>query len=537
MSFFAATHRPLRCPPVLALAIACISFIAISPKWTLPLFAWLGPAFLLRALRDMPLWRGLVLAYITTLIAGLIAYLHVFPFPLPVAITVAVVANAMTLVPYVLDRVCYKRINGFAGTLLLPAALILIEYLQAQGPSGTWGNMVNSQYAFLPLMQFTSVTGIWGVSFLLYWFATTANYIYERWQAKERFAFGASLYGNALLLVLLFGILRLATSPEPEQTVTVAAITTENLVVAEAQYEAAFNKPIHLPPDGAQADPIFAEVAQATLAFFAAPDALQFQPVYAAFDQVLAEMFTLSEQAVAEGAEIIVWSEAIATNVKANEAAYLEQAQTFARTHRVYFFFPVGMFHPEKVDSGGPFLENKVITIDPEGRILNEYYKNVPVPDLEPSVPGDGIIPVFDTTWGKLSPLICYDADFPGMLRQLGQNDVDLVAVPSGDWAAIAPAHSYMAAIRGIENGTAMVRATGHGTHLITDAYGRIIAEDDYFADDDHLLIADVPLIPVTTLYPRLGNVVPLICGILTLGLLLYGGATWRYQVYLRNQA
>ena len=76
-----------------------------------------------------------------------------------------------------------------------------------------------------------------------------------------------------------------------------------------------------------------------------------------------------------------------------------------------------------------------------------------------------------------------------------------------------------MASIRAIENGTAMVRPASHGLHLVTDAYGRVLAEDDFFEDDHHTLIVDVPVISVKTWYTTLGDVVPLVCGLVLVSL------------------
>ena len=129
------------------------------------------------------------------------------------------------------------------------------------------------------------------------------------------------------------------------------------------------------------------------------------------------------------------------------------------------------------------FIENKVLTFDPEGKLLNTYFKNIPVFGVEPSFPGDGTIPVIETPYGGLSPIICYDADHPQLIQQVSDQGTDMLVVPTGDWKAISPYHTHMAAIRCIENGISMLKSTSNGLSAVIDDKGRILAGYDYFDD------------------------------------------------------
>jgi len=46
-------------------------------------------------------------------------------------------------------------------------------------PFGTWGSVAFSQYGNQPLMQLASVTGLSGIAFLVSWFGSLANWIWE----------------------------------------------------------------------------------------------------------------------------------------------------------------------------------------------------------------------------------------------------------------------------------------------------------------------------------------------------------------------
>ena len=97
------------------------------------------------------------------------------------------------------------------------------------------------------------------------------------------------------------------------------------------------------------------------------------------------------------------------------------------------------------------------------------------------SIPGDGNIPVMETPYGRIATSICYDADFPAQMRQLGDKKAGLLLLPSGDWSAIAPYHSYMAIYRGIENGTAIFRQASGGLSIASDYRGRILGSFDFY--------------------------------------------------------
>ena len=127
-----------------------------------------------------------------------------------------------------------------------------------------------------------------------------------------------------------------------------------------------------------------------------------------------------------------------------HEEEVVQRGQELARQKGIYLILGLGVINPGPVDGERLILVNKTVTLTPQGELANVYLKSNPVPFAEQDYGSDDIIPVIQSPYGNLSPVICYDADFHDFMRQTGQKGTDILLVPSGDWKAIAPYHSYM---------------------------------------------------------------------------------------------
>ncbi len=107
-----------------------------------------------------------------------------------------------------------------------------------------------------------------------------------------------------------------------------------------------------------------------------------------------------------------------------------------------------------------------------------------------------GKIPVIPTELGRLSPSICYDADFPQQMRQLGKSGTSLLMLPSGDWSAIAKYHAQMALFRAIENGCSIFRQTSGGLSVATDFRGKVYGQFDYYTPGNKMWLTALNIGP-----------------------------------------
>ena len=81
---------------------------------------------------------------------------------------------------------------------------------------------------------------------------------------------------------------------------------------------------------------------------------------------------------------------------------------------------------------------------------------------------------------GQFGTFICYEAIFPGEIRQFAANGAQLLINISNDgWfgrSAAPPQHLMMARVRAVESRRWLLRDTNNGYTVSVDPYGRIVA-------------------------------------------------------------
>ncbi|GAB2603335.1 apolipoprotein N-acyltransferase [Kocuria himachalensis] len=476
----------------------------------IPVTAWLAPVFLLRFTRSQRVLVGCPVLVLAISGALLIALRGGF-FPVvdgPRYYLFVATLGLGGALPFAVDRVLAPPLAGVLRTLVFPAAVTTTEFLGTIGnPFGTAGSTAYSQYAGLPLLQLVSVTGIWGLTFLVSWFAPVANEVWEKGPSDSGVVSSVGLFAALTVAALFFGGARLAFSAPGAETVRVAALAPDRYL-SELAYAA---------PDLSEASP--AERASVRDEHFT---------------PVLDELFDRSEQEAIGGAKIIAWSEAAARTLAEDQRSVIARAAGLAREHGVYLQVSmIVQLTTSGSATGGPVNENHAVLLDPSGAIVWDYQKSKPTPG-DGHDPGPGIIPTVDTPYGRLATIICQDDFFPELVRQAGAAQVDILLLPSSDWDSVAAWHAQQTPFRAIENGTAVVRPTRQGISLATDAQGRLLGhKPDYFLAEEHTLVASVPTEGTTTWYSVGGDA---FAWASTAGLLILAGAAFRPRRNRRDQ-
>ncbi len=468
------------------LAIGAILLVFSNGRWIIPLATWLAPVFLMRFVRTQKPVRGLILGALTHIAATTMYWQGMVPVPV-VALYFLITGGygLIFFLPYVADRLLTPRLKGLAATLVFPLAWVTVEYANSlANPYGTWASLAYTQYGNLPLVQLVSVTGLWGLSFLITWFASVVNWAWEQGFDWPRVRLGVGLYVGILGAVLLFGSARVALFPPEADTVRVASLTPSRDLLAERQK--IFDRFVSGEP---------------------MTDA-QWESGRALWNTILDDLVERSQLEARAGAKIVVWPEGAASMWEEDEMANIERGRELARQEGVYLQMALGSIPPDFPNS---LIGNKLIMIDPSGKILWEYFKAKPVPG-EPVVPGDGIIPTADTPYGRVAAVICFDMDFHALIRQAGQARVDLLLAPSADWKDIDRLHTQMATFRAVENGFSLARHTSNGLAIAVDYQGQVLATSDFFTTDPQVMVAHLPMKGVRTIYSVVGDLFAWLC-------------------------
>jgi len=435
-------------------------------RWLAPLAAWIGPALIMRFARDHTVGRGYPLIIIAYVLAFLIGFGEMWfsGWGVMLMAGLALLYGFLWSLPYLADRLMSPRLPGFLSTLIYPLAAATIEFVNIHtNPVGTWGMTGFTQYGDLPLMQLASVTGMIGITFLMGWFASVANWAWENRGRSVEILPGLAAFGVVLAAVYLFGFIRLNLAPTSEtgNTVRVAGIIPASLsgisdvrnIDLQEYREAYFNKTV------------------------------------------------LESQA---GARVVVWPEISGFGPTSDEKSLITRAQEVARQNEIYLAIPLYTY-PDNIDSG-QLAENKLLLFDPAGNIVIEHIKYGGHVFEGNRIQGNGKLQTVETPFGVISGVICYDGDYPAIIQQAGWKGTSLMLVPSKDWREIDPVHTHMAVFRAIENGMSLVRQTDDGLSIAVDPYGRVLAQTDFFGASDRTMVAQVPVKHVTTVYTLFGR-------------------------------
>lgn len=143
---------------------------------------------------------------------------------------------------------------------------------------------------------------------------------------------------------------------------------------------------------------------------------------------------------------------------------------------------------------------NSLVALDRNGEIIASYDKSHLVPFGE-YVPLRGVLPMEKITPGTMdlsagpgprtlalpglppfSPLICYEAIFPGAVIDPAQRPAWLLAITNDAWYGVSSGpfqHLAIARVRAVEEGLPVVRGGNNGVSAVIDPYGRVIARLD----------------------------------------------------------
>ncbi len=138
---------------------------------------------------------------------------------------------------------------------------------------------------------------------------------------------------------------------------------------------------------------------------------------------------------------------------------------------------------------------NTAFVVGPDGNIIFEQAKSVPVQFFDDGVPASERC-VWQSPWGPIGICICYDLSYRRVVDDLVAQGARMIVVPTmdaEDWGAYEHQrlHARIAPTRAAEYGIPVVRVCSSGVSQIVDRRGRIVASAG-FPGQGEMLAADI---------------------------------------------
>ncbi len=438
-------------------------------------------------IETMTTFGGLPVALAVVAAALLVAYLALFPATFAL----------------ILARVHQKL--GSRAIVLAPAIWVTTELGRQYVWDGfPWMLLGYSQVTVLPVAQIASVTGVYGLSFLLAAAATAAAFVVldrrrVRWAVAGSIAVivaGAGLWGAARLRSSA-----LLTHGEPVRMAVLQGNVAQDEKWDPANREAITARYIAMTRQA---------IAQGAR-FIMWPESATPLP----FEQDILGGSAIRRLAIESGATLLIGSDQVEpirtaaptdkTQSRYYNAAFLVKPDgSVGAVYRKMHLVPFGEYVP---------LQSVLFFAGP---IIGA------VADFSAFTPGE--FPVLLPVGGHLaSTAICYEVIYPDLIRRFVRDGSELLTTITNDaWygrSSAAYQHWDQASMRAIEQGRYLARAANTGLSGFVDPYGRIMSKTPLF--EPAVVVQDVRFITDRTIYNRVGDLVAWMSLALTVAALL----------------
>ncbi len=493
-----------------ALAVASGALLALSfPKFGHAAVGWIALAPLLLALSGATLRRAFVLGLLTGVVyfAGTLYWITdvmVMYGDLPRWIAGSLNAALilyLALFPAIFALVVRRIVIAHGPGWLMTAPIVWVATELGRTyifPGGfPWVLLGYSQTTVLPIAQFASVFGVYGVSMLVASVSAacaTAFLSPETGHVPSTGVRSSGIFAGsrASLVCVIIAVL------------AIAAWGSRRVAVAELTHAG---------------DPIRVGIVQGNI-----DQAEKWKPARAA--AIFQDYLGMTRQAIREGAELIIWPESSTPFRFEDDPLGAAQIRTLARQARVPILFGSDQFVRDAAGRPTTFY-NSAFLVGPDGATAGVYRKMHLVPFGE-YVPAKKLLffaaplveAVSDFSAGteavllpvgrhRLSTAICYEVVYPDLVRRFVAGGSEMLTTITNDaWYGRSSAphqHFEQAAMRAIEEGRYLVRSANTGVSGIVDPYGRVLARSGIF--EPAVLVGEARFLTTSTFYARHGDI------------------------------
>ncbi len=461
-------------------------YVMSNGQWCVPIFVWIYPILFLHMLslnhaRKVYLIIGSIYA-----IGFVFQFEKAIGMDIKICIVAAFLVSFLKVLPYIYWSISKMK---FQDTLIFASIMVSIEYIiYLVYPILGGLSDAYTQYQNLYLLQIVTVTGIYGITFLISWTAAVVIWIWNNKSKKEYIKKYIIIYCSVIGLVFAYGIVMFHFVGNSDKSVRIAGVTVpiSHLLNDDKDIYSTFYTNTFTDENITNTRNKLSSVAD--------------------------ELFLKTELEAQAGAKIVFWSELNGAVLKQDEDMLLQRASDMAKQEEIYLIVSLLVKTPYE-----DLKENKTVAFNPQGELISEYFKyGRSIGEL--CQKGDGMLKSFDTEYGRIAPFICSDMAFLSKIQQAGKDSVDILIVPASDWKEMTLLAAKTAIVRGVENGSNIIRHTNKGMSIVSDFKGSVLAQTDYFQSDTKTLSAQVITKGRFTFYSYIGNLFVYLCNFYLIG-------------------
>jgi predicted amidohydrolase len=192
------------------------------------------------------------------------------------------------------------------------------------------------------------------------------------------------------------------------------------------------------------------------------------------------QFLPMFEAAAAQKADLVVLPEVLTrtgtdlTSVEVAEPIPGPSTEFFGQQARRHNFYIVAGL----LERAGPLVYNTAVLIGSDGKLAGKYRKtSLTRGEIDNGLMPGTEFPVFETRFGKLGLMVCYDGFFPEVARQLRLRGAEVIAFP------VAGCNPRLAVARACENHVFLVSSTYSDAaknwmiSAVYDCEGRVLAQ------------------------------------------------------------
>ncbi len=470
----------------LILSVLSALFLFLSFK-EMGFFAWFSFIPFLFVVYKSNLRQTILFSYICGL--GFFSGATYWMIKLPVKYTWMLLAILLGIILIVFGVALYfifKKIHQpYLRIFLIPAVWILIEFLRSQTLLAfTIGILGYSQHNFLPLIQVTRFTGIYGISFIIILFNVTIFETIMFSIKNKKLIFKYLIISISVLVVFAaYGI--------------VSVNNNLNRVIEHKGYN---------------------EIKVAIVQ----PNILLGEKYLGKGTETIPDPYGEDGTYFKEGTELVIFPESILWGSMDENKNFKNWSKEVAEEENINLL--IGQYVHNEASTE---YYNSAFLYGSRLEVLGRYDEIHPVPfsqympypkvlgflkfldfSIVNLIPSKDYSPINYPGKGKLGINICYESTIPSIARNIRNNGAEAIVVLSDNSSlddSIAPWHHLIfSKVRAIENGCYVVHCANTGISAIISPDGDIVVKSDLL--EKEVLYGSIFLIPVKTFYSKFGN-------------------------------